>query len=357
MSNSKRADPTISLVIPTYNRAGLIGECIESALSQTVAVSEIIVVDDGSEDDTEAVVSGFASQDVRYIRKAHTGVADTRNAGVRASSGAYVLHVCSDDVMLRDSVERLSEAYRITPGRDFYYGDLIVVDRSLKPWMDVVYPDWSERREALASSLAFTNQLGDGFGMLKRETLLRWGGYSESFQVCEDWDFWARAAGELTVAHAGGALGCWRWHDSNLSANRGDSSRAAYDHRIRSRMREARSGSRHAECLGWSSLLERRPDKPVVIWGAGDYGEAMLRMLERMEVKVSGFLDSDPKKWGASCVGAPVSGPGILRDPGRPTVVIASVYETEIASCLQELGYVEQLDYYRVGGVDYRRRS
>ena len=88
--------PLVSVIIPTYNRSYMVGNAIRSALDQTYANKEIIVVDDGSEDDTEAVVKAFP--DVQYVLQEHGGQAAARNTGWKNSKGVYVSTLDSDDI-------------------------------------------------------------------------------------------------------------------------------------------------------------------------------------------------------------------------------------------------------------------
>jgi glycosyltransferase involved in cell wall biosynthesis len=88
---------TVSVVIPTYNRAHCIGRAIDSALQQTVPPHEILVIDDGSTDDTESVVEAIASRLVRYVRKENAGVSSARNLGVELATGRWIAFLDSDD--------------------------------------------------------------------------------------------------------------------------------------------------------------------------------------------------------------------------------------------------------------------
>jgi glycosyltransferase involved in cell wall biosynthesis len=87
----------ISVVIPTYNRADLIGRTIASVLAQTLPPDEVLVVDDGSTDDTEAVIAAFGSR-VRYVRQDNAGVSVARNRGAGLAGGRWLAFVDSDDL-------------------------------------------------------------------------------------------------------------------------------------------------------------------------------------------------------------------------------------------------------------------
>jgi glycosyltransferase involved in cell wall biosynthesis len=94
---------SVSVIIPAYNRALIIGRAIESALSQTYLPAEIIVVDDGSEDQTQEIVRAFPG--VRYIRQANTGAAQARNNGVELAGCDYVAFLDSDDLWVHQKLE------------------------------------------------------------------------------------------------------------------------------------------------------------------------------------------------------------------------------------------------------------
>ena len=98
--------PKISVVIPTFNRAHLIGEAIESVLNQTFPDFELIVVDDGSTDDTQEVVHHFTDPRLKYLKLTNSGVSAARNTGIQACSGDIVAFLDSDDLWLPEKLER-----------------------------------------------------------------------------------------------------------------------------------------------------------------------------------------------------------------------------------------------------------
>ncbi len=347
--------PTISVFIPSYNRAAFIGETIDSVLAQIRQADEVFVVDDGSEDETAEVVKAYARFGVKFVSKEHSGTPETRNLGLAHSRCEYVVTVGSDDVMFPDCLESLCRAYDEVPGLDLYFGDLIATAADLSPRKRIKYPRWQGRFEALSSALGFTSQISDGFAMVNRVWVIARGAYSKDFPRCQDWDLWSRNDQPFTVMHTGDDLGYWRWHDDNLSANRKSRFRISFDQAIRERVRKSQTGEAHLKNLGWSSLRELSQKRPVAVWGAGEYGEAVRLMLEYAGVTVSGYLDSDESKWGTLYGDLEVHGPDQLEiEAVRPLVVIGSVYEQEIAETLDSMGYSESIDYFRPRGVEYR---
>ncbi len=112
----------ISVIIPTYNRAQLLPRAIKSVLNQTYSDWELIVVDDGSEDETAMVVSQFDDSRIRYIRKENTGAADSRNVGVSHSKGEVITFLDSDDEAFPDWLEEANQAFQATEIKLFFCG-------------------------------------------------------------------------------------------------------------------------------------------------------------------------------------------------------------------------------------------
>jgi glycosyltransferase involved in cell wall biosynthesis len=106
--------PRVSVIIPTYNRSKLLRVAVESVLAQTYPAIEIIVVDDGSKDDTAAVMAEYAGH-VTYIEQANAGVSAARNTGFRASSGKYINFLDDDDTFMPTKIERQVEVLDAKP--------------------------------------------------------------------------------------------------------------------------------------------------------------------------------------------------------------------------------------------------
>jgi glycosyltransferase involved in cell wall biosynthesis len=126
------ATDRISLIIPCYNAAPYLAEAVESALSQTVAPDEIIIVDDGSTDGSPEVIAGFGAA-VRCIRQPNGGDPSARNAGLEAASGQIIAFLDADDILTRDSLEARLELLSASPDLAYVYG---LVEQFLSPDLD-----------------------------------------------------------------------------------------------------------------------------------------------------------------------------------------------------------------------------
>lgn len=116
----------VSVIIPTYNRAHLIGRAIKSILNQTYQDFEIIVVDDGSTDNTEEVLKGFNDSRILYIRHNHNrGGAAARNTGIKAARGKYIAFQDSDDEWLPEKLEKQMKVFEnVSPKVGIVYTDM-----------------------------------------------------------------------------------------------------------------------------------------------------------------------------------------------------------------------------------------
>lgn len=106
----------ISIVVPAYNAAGVIGKCIDSVLLQTYSDFELLIIDDGSRDETAEIVAAKAAQDARIhlIRQENAGVSSARNTGIAAASGELLCFIDSDDTVSANYLETLHTLY--SPG-------------------------------------------------------------------------------------------------------------------------------------------------------------------------------------------------------------------------------------------------
>lgn len=137
LEDDKGDRATVSVVIPSYDRAYIVGDAIQSALDQSYANIEVIVVDDGSRDDTEAVVRRFDDR-VRYVRQENAGVCAARNRGLQESRGEFVALLDSDDKWLPWKLESQIAVLRQYPDVGMVWSDMVAVDESGR-WLDPAY--------------------------------------------------------------------------------------------------------------------------------------------------------------------------------------------------------------------------
>jgi GT2 family glycosyltransferase len=226
-------DFEVSVVVPTRDRADLVGETIDGLLAQTHPAAEIIVVDDGSTDDTASVVKGFDAP-VRYHRVERVGPSAARNAGVSLSRSPWIAFCDSDDVWLPTKLERQLRLHALCPALEYSITDFVRVasEEGLgrSGFADAPAGFWSADRRELESRLwVYEVPLYDRFlrfqPMFPSTLLLskrRWealGGFNELplMGVCEDFEFGLRQSGVPPIGIVAEALVRIRVHPGNRS--------------------------------------------------------------------------------------------------------------------------------------------
>ncbi|RXK84894.1 glycosyltransferase family 2 protein [Chlorobaculum sp. 24CR] len=189
--NAPRFDirPAISVILPTFDRAPLLAPAIESVVAQSFAEWELIVVDDGSSDETFAIVDAFLRQhqNIRYMKHRNRKAALSRNAGIQASFGRYVTFLDSDDLYLPGHLESRFRMMEATPELRLICGGFAIEG---DPWVrDRDDPEqWIHVRECIAGATMFG----------RRELFLDIGGF-RALDYAEDTDLWERASGQFRV--------------------------------------------------------------------------------------------------------------------------------------------------------------
>ncbi|HRP72399.1 MAG TPA: glycosyltransferase [Luteimonas sp.] len=191
--------PETSVIIPTWNRRELIGRAIDSVLAQTRPVDEVIVVDDGSTDDTQAYLADRYGERISCIRQANAGVSAARNRGLAMARGRYIALLDSDDEWLPEKTQRQVAFLDANPGVGMVLcnvmrmdpdGSMIdVFDRRRQIPEDGPALRWVLRDPALAPLSV----------LMRREVYEDVGGFDEALRTAEDLDFHLRVAARWPI--------------------------------------------------------------------------------------------------------------------------------------------------------------
>ncbi len=180
--------PSCGVIIPCYNGARFLPETLASLLAQTHLPHEIIVVDDGSTDDSADVAAKFGLA-VRVIRQANQGESVARNVGLRAATSDYVLFLDADDLLASEAIERLGDASRGHLGAVAVMATAAFTDDPAQPFERHV-PDYA----GFFPSIVQTNFGPPHCWYTPRALALEVGGFREDLVHSEDWEFWGRIA-------------------------------------------------------------------------------------------------------------------------------------------------------------------
>jgi len=188
------SQPLVSVIIPTFNRAWCLFEAIDSVLAQTYPNYELIIIDDGSTDDTQkrlATRDGFA-----VISQQNQGVSAARNRGIRASKGELIAFLDSDDLWLPDKLAVQIKFFTQNPGA--------MICQTQEIWIRNGKRINPKNRHRKASGYFFERSLelclvSPSAVMVKRELFDKLGHFDEHLPACEDYDLWLRIGANLPI--------------------------------------------------------------------------------------------------------------------------------------------------------------
>lgn len=184
---------TVSVIIPTYNRAATVGRAVRSVLQQSFRDLEVIVVNDASTDDTPEIIAGFADPRLRYVVHAmNRGGGAARNTGIDVAAGEYIAFLDADDEWLPKKLERQVAVmqHRDAPVAAIYTGFAVVAAAGRVAAVRI-----PRHRGDILSQLWCGNVVRTVSTVLVRRTALQHvGGFDPTLPSCQDWDLWLRLA-------------------------------------------------------------------------------------------------------------------------------------------------------------------
>lgn len=222
--------PEISIVVPCYNYGHLLAETLDSVRTQTFENWECIIVDDGSTDNTEEIVSMFAGKDKRfkYLFQQNNGPSIARNTGIRAATGQFVQFLDADDLIEQGKLEAQLRCFRENPYADIVYGDVrffstgkpqerrySMLDDN-KPWM----PMASGSGKEVLKCLLVANIMVISSPLMRKSVFDTCGVLDETLIWFEDWEFWLRCALQgkyFYYLQSNESMVLVRYHDGSLS--------------------------------------------------------------------------------------------------------------------------------------------
>jgi glycosyltransferase involved in cell wall biosynthesis len=334
--------PAVSVLMPCYNTADTLKEALESLRSQTFPDFEIVAVDDGSTDNTAAILQAWQVQDnhLHVVRQEHAGIIAALNNGLAACQAPLIARMDSDDrcypgrlacqVAFLEAHPDVEVAGCLVEG--FPPGQVREGYRIYMDWLNSLVTDSDIRREIFVES-----PLAHPSVMFRRSVIEQAGGYQERGWA-EDYDLWLRLY--LDGARFGKVpqvLLAWREHPERLTRR---DSRYSLENFLRAK----------AYYLAQGPLAGR---SAVMVWGAGMLGRRLSKHLLRQGVPLSAFIDIDPRKIGRTRRGLPILGPeklaGWWREQSRPALLAAVGARGAreiIRANLQELGLLEAEDWW-----------
>ena len=225
--------PKVSVVLPVWNQARLVGESIRSVLEQSYKNLELIVVDDGSTEDLDPVFDKFASDPrVRIIRKSHEGLPKGLNTGFQAVEGEFLTWTSADNVMRPEMIATLLSFLLRNPEVDMTYGNTDLVNDEGAPLIGSDHRSFNQcpnatQRLRLPHTVQTLGLLDDNFigacFLYRARTGRVVGDYDDALLGTEDYDYWLRVSAQGIIRHVDTEQCLYRYrvHEDTLSAKHG----------------------------------------------------------------------------------------------------------------------------------------
>ena len=209
--------PSVSVVIPCFNYGRFLPEVVASIRNQTYGDHEIIVVDDGSQDDTEAVARALG---VRYLRQPNQGPSAARNTGIAAARGRYIGFLDADDAWHPEKLARQVPILEERPEVVFVYTDTTYFDGATGRDVGRHGERFAHHHGRILGPLIEAgNFISSATPLVRRTVLEAVGGFDPVMRFAEDWDLWVRLAAHGEVAYVDEPLARYRVHGAQASRN------------------------------------------------------------------------------------------------------------------------------------------
>jgi len=211
----------ISVVIPVYNAADKIKDCLDSVWSQSGVTLEVIVVDDGSTDNLAERVHEICGDSVRYIRQDNAGPAAARNRGIREAQGAYIAFLDADDIWLPGKLAKQLHIFESNQALGLCFTDMKHYENGMKVHDSYLH----EKNYVYASGgWIYENLLRHCFVftptvMVRKRVLDDLGGFNESFKIGEDYELWLRISSKYEADFIDEPLVIRHRHADNITSD------------------------------------------------------------------------------------------------------------------------------------------
>jgi alpha-1,3-rhamnosyltransferase len=231
--NKNINDPLVSIIVPSYNHGKYIEECILSIINQSYKNIELIVIDDGSEDDSRIILEKLQKQYGFYLEfQPNRGLTKTLNKAIRNySHGKYIVTCGSDDFLVLDRIERQVRYLETHPEYAMAFGKIYVVDensriieghRAVEPITDPV-------KDLTFESLVENCRIPAVTAMFRKDVWEECGGYNENV-LTEDLDMWLKIVYRYQIGYMTDSyLAYYRWHGANITSNAVKMSKSVWD--------------------------------------------------------------------------------------------------------------------------------
>jgi len=210
--------PIVSIVTPTYNRAGFIGDAVRSVLCQSMPDWELLIVDDGSEDNTREVLAEYETDPrIHYFYQPNQGQSIARNNALEKVRGDFVGFLDSDDLWCADKLERQLALFESHPEVHIVHGDESIINEEGRETSRENMRRYSGR---ITPQLLADNSVSITTALVRRQCFDEMGGFKASNGVADDYDLWLRFSARYLFHYEPGIVASYRVMDDQISSDK-----------------------------------------------------------------------------------------------------------------------------------------
>lgn len=210
--------PLISIITPTYNREKTLSQAVESVLSQTYKNWELIIIDDGSTDNTREMLSKYLNDPrIKYRYQNNSGQSTARNHALKLYTGKLVCFLDSDDFWPDNKLERQVNLMKVHPTVDIIHGDEITVDESGR---EITRHNMKRYSGQITKNLIADNSVSINTVIVKRHCFEKMGGLSSKYTIADDYELWLRFSVQFTFLYIPEYFGFYRVMKNQISTDK-----------------------------------------------------------------------------------------------------------------------------------------
>ena len=336
---------TISVIIPTFNSSKFIKKAIDSVLNQTFTDFELIIVDDGSSDNTLDIISKYNDKRIKSIKHKHNmGVSAARNSGIKISNGKYIAFLDHDDEWLPRKLEKQLEVIEKSPEQvGLVYTGYYQIEPNrvrISPFINIA----NKLEGDLYQELVRGNFIVPSLVLIKKEVFKSVGYFDEKLTGGgEDLDLWLRIAKKYHFAFIKDPLVKKFFHNQNQSISLISNSKIIdIEEFLSNKHRELKNKSYNSWLINnfkdINQLIKyiKQNNISPIIFGAGMRGRATLNWLKQCNIKCKFFVDNDKNKQNSQLDGLKIVSPNYIKDDD--ILFIASSWWRDIVKQLNKQG-------------------
>ncbi|MDT4292314.1 glycosyltransferase [Methylomonas sp. MO1] len=215
----KTQSPLASVILPVYNGKKFIRDAVHSILTQSHINLELLIVDDGSTDESTSIIKELSEKDnrIRFFQQKNSGVAGARNLALREAKGEYIGFIDQDDIWLTDKLESQITYFKQNPEAVFLHGNIEYIDDQLTPLDKSLYP-WETNASGHCFERLFVwNAIAIQTVCFKRKCMETVGFLREEVPGVDDYDYWLRFSRFFPIDYLDKTFALYRFHGENES--------------------------------------------------------------------------------------------------------------------------------------------